>query len=348
MSTREGALPRKRAYRLGAWLLHASLLAWCVPAAAQGPMSTAAQVVEVAPPLCKDEAFAMVPFLDALRVELAGRGLACCTLVEADKATINTQALRVNVELVTCAPDAAVVRIGVVDSRRTRASEREISLVDVTATARPRALALATAELIRSFGQMPAPERPAILQLASSAPSPSKPEEPGMAFRMSLHGEGQVRLLPTRNTTLWGGRLRLSLPGRNLYAQLDLGVDYASAQTELGRVSLRGVSLGLGGGLRLANRLVIFGLGPRFELGQAWIEGETKAADVRTGSGVGVFSCLGLRASLEAPSGTRLRPGLALEGGGVLHGVRGESDGRTVVGITGYYLIGAVAIAFSL
>lgn len=169
-----------------------------------------------------------------------------------------------------------------------------------------------------------------------------------MAFRMSLHGEGQVRLLPTRNTTLWGGRLRLSLPGRNLYAQLDLGVDYASAQTELGRVSLRGVSLGLGGGLRLANRLVIFGLGPRFELGQAWIEGETKAADVRTGSGVGVFSCLGLRASLEAPSGTRLRPGLALEGGGVLHGVRGESDGRTVVGITGYYLIGAVAIAFSL
>ncbi len=347
MSTKAGAPRRKRAHRLGAWLPLATLLAWRFPAAAQEPVPSAAQMVEVAPPLCKEEAFALVPFLDALRVELAGRGLACCTLVEADKTAISPQTLRVSVELVTCAPDAALMRIGVVDAWRTRASEREISLNDVAATARPRALALATAELIRSFAQRPAQEMPAIPPQTASPP-PSKPAESSMASRMSLHAEGQVRVLPTRSTTLWGGRLRLSLPGRKLYAQVDLGGDYASAQTELGRVSLRGVSLGLGAGLRLANRLVIFDLGPRFELEQTWIDGETKAADVRTGSGTGVFSCLGLRASLEVSSGNRLRPGLALEGGGVLHGVRGESDGRTVVGITGYYLIGTVAIALSL
>lgn len=157
-----------------------------------------------------------------------------------------------------------------------------------------------------------------------------------------------MRAVPTQKTFLWGGRMRLTMPLPMSYAQLDLGADMGSAGAELGTVSLRSVSLGLGAGARWANRTAILDLGPRLEFGWAWIRGEAGAPDVTTGSGAVLFSTLGMRAALEILAEKRLRPGIALEGGGVLHGARGEADGRTVIGIAGYYVIGTMAIAVSL
>jgi hypothetical protein len=346
MITARSSVP---AHRLGFWLCGALLLTSSGTAKAATAMQAGSSLrsVEVAAPTCRDETFPMVSFLDSLRVELAGRGLACCTLVDPEGAANQAASLRVSVEFSPCAPEATTVRIGVAEPPEAQV-EREVSLADVAQPARPRALALAAAELIRSLGQMPAKEMPKPAPVVLEQPPPSVvPTAPPMASRLSLAGEGQIRVLPTRNTTLWGGRLRLTLPWRRLYTQLDLGGDTASAKTELGTVSLHSVSMGLGMGPRFAGRALIFDVGPRFELGRAWIRGQTSAADVGVGSGGDVSATLGLRASLETPAETRLRPGIALEGGGVLRGIRGESEGRTVVGITGYYLIGTVALSFS-
>jgi hypothetical protein len=326
----------------------AVLLICCVKVLAAPPLPAGLRSVEVSPPMCKDEFFPMVAFLDSLRVELAGRGFACCSLVDPERPSIGPEALRLSVEFSPCALDATLIRIGVADPRRAQI-ERDVSLADVAQTARPRALALAAAELIRLFGQMPDKEPPkeTSVVLQESLPLATPAERP-MSSRLSFSVQGQVRVVPTRSTTLWGGRMLLTLPWRSLYAQLDLGGDTTSGKTDLGTVSLSTVSMGLGVGPRFATRALIIDLGPRFELGRAWIRGQTNAADVRTGSGGRVVATLGLRAALEAPARTRLRPGIALEGGGVLAGTKGESDGRAVVGITGYYLIGTLAIAFSL
>jgi hypothetical protein len=289
----------------------------------------------------------MAPFLDSLRVELAGRGFACCSLVDPTSTSIGPEALRVSVDFVPCASESTAVRIAVTDAQEPQASEREVSLADVAASARSRALALVVAELIRSFGQTPPKDPPKEvpeIPVKDVAPIAEMPP----SARLSLGLEGRARTVPTRNTTLWGGRARLMLLWKRMHAEVDVGGDTASARTDLGTVSLRSVSLGLGAGPHFATHTVSLDVGPRFELGRAWIRGDAQSSDATAGSGGGVFSTLGLRASLEIPAAARLRPGLAVEAGGVLRGTRGESDGRTVVGITGYYLIGAVAIAFSL
>jgi hypothetical protein len=303
--------------------------------------------VEIAGPSCRVQEFPTVAFLDSLRVELAGRWLSCCTLVDPAVALAGSDTLRVSLEIVPCAAEATAVHIVVRGTPDVTPEERQVSLADVAASARPRALALAAAELIRSFGHAPAKEVPAVSEKPMPPPLPPPVPAP-MASRLTLGVEGKMRAVPTRKTVLWGGRVRLTLPLHMLYAQVDLGGDATSASTELGTVSLRSVSMGLGLGPRFAGRTFIFDLGPRFELGRAWIRGETSATNVRAGSGGGVVATLGLRAALEAPAGSRLRPGFAVETGGVLHGTRGESDGHTVVGITGYYLIGTVAFSFSL
>jgi hypothetical protein len=291
----------------------------------------------------------MVAFFDSLRVELAGRGLSCCTMIDPAVALAGGDTLRVSLEIVPCAAETTTVQIRVSGSPEVPPVEHQVSLADVVPSARARALALAAAELVRSFGQSPAQPTPKPEPQVSSQPSPPvTPVQAPMASRLSLHAEGQVRMLPTRNTTLWGGRMRLTVPWRVLYAQVDLGGDTTSARTELGTVSLQSVSMGLGVGPRFATRALIFDLGPRFELGRAWIRGDASASNVRAGSGGATVATLGLRTALQTPAENRLRPGIALEAGGVLHGTRGESDGHTVVGITGYYLIGTVAISYSL
>jgi hypothetical protein len=163
-----------------------------------------------------------------------------------------------------------------------------------------------------------------------------------------MHVEAEVRGLPTRGTTLWGGRVRLTAQRRIFHADLDLGGDYARAQAQLGDVIFHTASLGLGIGPRFANRTAVLDVGVRAELGWAWIQGETALADVKTGSGSGVISSVGIRASLEAPAQMKVRPHLSLETGAVLRGVKGEVSGEPVAGMTGYYLLAALGITVSL
>jgi hypothetical protein len=133
-----------------------------------------------------------------------------------------------------------------------------------------------------------------------------------------------------------------------LHADLDLGADYARARSELGDVFLLSASAGFGLGPRFTIRNVILDLGPRAELGWAWIRGEPAFAEVRTGSGSDLISSIGFRVSIEAPAQVKLRPSLTLESGGVIRGVKAEVNGQPVAGMTDYYLVAALGIAVSL
>jgi hypothetical protein len=291
----------------------------------------------------------MVPFLDSLRVELAGRTLLCCTLVEPGAAPASGPSVRVSVEIDPCVPDGERVRVSVQGLANGEAVEREVSLSDVPPGVRPRALALAVAELIRPLGQ-PAPPDPApdvwpppeapppVLPPPAEAPAPS-------GFAIGI--EGEARALPTRDTTMWGGRLRVTVPWRSLHADFDLGADFASTHPALGDVLMRSSTVGLGLGPRLANRSAVLDLGVRAELGWAWIVGETPQSGVRTQNGSQAIISAGLRAAIELPARSWARPHVSVEGGAVLLGLNGEASKRPVVGMTGYYLLAAVGMAVS-
>ena len=353
MSARATPTRRPLGLRLG---LAVAIAALPVTQRAEGaPLTTPpppeARSVVVAPPLCQVDTFPLAPFLDCLRVELAGRGLDCCTLAEPADPMPAMAFLQVKVEIDPCAADADRLQVSAREVAGPRMAERQVSLADVPATARARALALAVAELIRSLGQgQPgkAPEAITVSAQESVAAPASSPSEGPRPILLSLHVEAEARGFPTRDTTLWGGRVRLTAHRRILHADLDLGGGYARAQAELGDVLLRSASVGLGFGPRLATRTAVLDLGLRAELGWAWIHGETGLSDVRTGAGSELISSVGIRASLEVPAQVKARPNLTLETGTVVRGVKGEVSGQPVAGMTGYYFLAALGIAVSL
>ena len=353
MSTRATPTRRPLGLRLGLAVVIATL---GVAQHAHGSPSTAlpspeARSVVVSPPLCKVDAFRLAPFLDCLRVELAGRGLDCCTLADPNGPTPTTATLHVRIEIEPCTADADRLQVSAREDAGPRMAERQVSLADVPETARPRALALAVAELIRSLGQgQPdkVPEAIPVFAQSSVASSTSQPSAGTRPTHVSMHVETEVRGLPARDTTLWGGRARLTAHRRIFHADLDVGGNYARAQAQLGDVLLHTVSVGLGFGPRFANRTAVLDLGLRAELGWAWIHGETALADVRTGAGSGLISSVGIRASLEVPAQMKVRPHLSMETGVVVRGVKGEVGGEPVAGMTGYYLLVALGITVSL
>ena len=307
--------------------------------------------VVVSPPLCKVDAFSLPSFLDCLRVELSGRGFDCCTLAVPDGATPRMASLLVQIEIDPCSADADRLQVSAREAAGPRLAERQVSLADVADTARPRALALAVAELIRSLGQVPPDKAPEAITVSTPkvVVPPASPASAGdWPTHLSMHVEAEVRGLPTRDTSLWGGRGRLTVYRRLLHADLDFGGSYARAHAQLGDVLFHTVSMGLGLGPRFATRSAVLDLGLRAELGWAWVHGETALADVRTDAGSGLISNVGFRASLEVPAQMKVRPNLTLEAGAVVRGMKGDVSGQPVAGMTGYYLLAALGIAVSL
>ena len=343
-----GSLVARRLGRLlpvASWLAAQSAIA---PPAVAAPVPLARpaglQFIEVSPPACKPEAFALVPFLDSLRVELAVTGIRCCMLAEPNGAVTSAVPLRVKVETAPCGSDRDTVQIAVQDDDSARVVHRELSLADVVPTARPRTLALAVAELVRSLGQQPPNEAPKTA-VTAEVHAPAPPASP--ASRAAVHVEGEARVLPTRDTLMWGARARMGSPWRSLHVDFDLGVDQASRRVDLGTVQVRCATAGLAVGPRLASSIAILDLGVRAELGWAWIRGDTSLATVQAEAGSDLVASLGLRTAVEFPARSSFRASLALEGGGFVHGTKGEADGRSVVGMTGYYALVSVGIAVS-
>ena len=315
----------------------AALAVSSAPALAAAP-ATDVLVVRVASPAC-----ATVPafnaFLDTLRVELAAHGPRCCA-VEAQGAPPVPGAATLALE--PCNPTLGETHVSLDNPAHGGTVEREISLPDVPATARPRALALAVAELLRSAGQVTQP--PVVAAATNESTRPVVRGTAGSHVTAAVSAGAELRLYPKLHTTLWGGRLALSLLGDRWQGELDLDAAAGDRQVNLGTVHV----LALGGGLAVGPR---FDLGPAAldldlcgDIGWARIAGQTAEPGVGTGAGSGLVATVGARIGMEAPAGRSIRLGALIQAGAAARGLTGNVDGVPAAGISGAYILVVVGV----
>ena len=350
-----GLVRKGRSPHLATWPVCAALVVSILrspPAQATIQSASASpdtQAVVVLPPRCGAEAFSLGAFLDDLRVELAGRGPWCCTLGDPKDWPPPTASIRVELQVDSCVAGANQMRAFVFDPAHGLGLHREISLADVAETARPRALALIVAELIRALGQdaaasvLPKTTMAEVTKPLSPSPHTAEPK----AVALAMEADFEVRSYPSRDTTTWGGRLGFTTGWRSLHIDLDAGGGLASKHVDLGEVRTRAATVGLTVGPRFKAGVVLIDLGLRADAGWSWVDGVAGSTGVRAGAGSDWVSSTGLRLSLEAPGNRRARPKIGLEGGTCIRGLSGEANGQAVVGIAGFYWLASVGLAFS-
>jgi hypothetical protein len=267
-------------------------------------------------------------FVEALRVELASSGPPCCAIVAPDAAQAGPG---LALTLTGCDPGAAGFAIEVSDPATGRVQSRPISLADVAPDARPRALALAVAELVRSIEAAATPPAPAAA--AGVAPTASAT---GIVARASALAD--LRAYAGTRTVLWGGRLALSLDRGRWRGALALGAARGERQVSLGTIDVTLASAGLVFARRFVTGAWAFDVGPAGELGLGRVDGQTGQVGVTAGSGSGLTATLGAAVGAEAPAGRSLRVRVAIEAGGVLRRLTGAENGADAAGISGAYV----------
>ncbi len=180
--------------------------------------------VRVVEPTCPIAPVSVSAFVDSLRVELASGARAPGTTI-------------VTLSIEPCDPATTRVRVAVAGDAGRALAPRDVGLEDIVPEARPRALALVVAELVRSFAPAP-PLAPARVE-----PPPPAPEPP--PFAIGIAADGLTSLFPGRATALWGGRLSFFVDGPR--ARLGLFADAVAGErdVDVGRVSLRSLAAGL-------------------------------------------------------------------------------------------------------
>lgn len=211
--------------RLRAGVLAATLTV--APAfAAEAPYAFAG--VRFAAPVCPIAPLSVPAFVEALRVELAS-----------PQAPRDTTLVALSVE--PCDTATTRLKVSVSNDASGRGAAREIDLGDITPDARPRALALSVAELVRGV-RVPAaaPAAPP----ADVLPPPTVVTVPDSPTLFAVDAQGIVALHPARDTTMWGGRVSVyGVSGRWNHGALG-EILSGERSYSAGRVEL--LSLGLG------------------------------------------------------------------------------------------------------
>jgi hypothetical protein len=293
--------------------------------------------VRVVLPEC-GEVVSLPAFVDALRVELAGGGRACCETGETGS-TAGADRPGVDVQLSIASCDQREGRVGVAirTAEAGRTAGREISLADLPSDARPRALALAVAEMIREAERAePQPPPPA-------TPEPAPPAAP--AARAGGAATGELRLHANPNTALWGARLAAFLTGERWRAGLELAGANGSANSPQGQISLRAITVGASAGSRWRFGAVAIDAGVAAEIGAAFVNGTTNDAGVRAESGSGFVALAGLRVGVEAPASGDVRFRGVVQVGGTLRGLTGDINGVPDIGLAGAFVLVGVGLS---
>jgi hypothetical protein len=289
--------------------------------AASGPVT-----VRVASPLCA-EAPAFTAFVASLRVELAGHEPSCCTVDTPGAPPPSAPAVTLALEPCDASGAEAVIAVG--DGAGARSATRRISLADVKPGARPRALALAAAELVRAVGMTPA----------------APPASPPSGTRAVAGAEADLRLYPSVRTQLWGGRAAFSSVGRRWIVSADLAGATGTQRFDTGDVTVRLAGLGLGAGPRLPLRHAVLDLGLDVELGWAWIDGRSSAPGVRAGAGSGPIMAAAAQVAVEMPLSWPFRLRVVGQAGEVLRGLRSTVDSAPGAGITGSFVLFGIGVS---
>jgi hypothetical protein len=281
--------------------------------------------VRVAAPACPIAPLSVPAFVDSLRVELAGRPRPPGTT-------------RVGLAVEPCDTATSRVHVAVTNDAGAPAVERDVGLEDIALGARPRALALAVAELVRGEEVALAPAPPAVVAAPPPPPRAASTLVPGVA------GDALVALYPSRGTTLWGGRLSASLArgrwGLELFGEAAAG-EHGYAD---GDVALQS----FGGGAAAGPRWVRgrFTLAPALVGSVAWarIQGEAAASDVHAGSGDDFTVAVRVRAAASAVFVRVLSVRAFVEGGYMARGFDSRVDGARAAGMSGASLVAGLGL----
>jgi hypothetical protein len=307
----------------------ALLLVLTVPVVARAADPTAVVAgVRFAAPACPIAPLSVPDFVDALRVELAGR----------DPGRGETL---VRLAIEPCDPSTVRVQVTVTDTGSERASAREIDLADVAQPARPRALALAVAELVRTV-QAPATPPPAAPVVAQGAAGPAPPL-PEPLLRV-VAGDALYAAFPSRDTSLWGARLSLSVERAHWHAGV-FGDFLAGAHSyDVGHVTLQSLGAGVFAGPRFGTGPLTISPGVVGALGWVHVDGNPGQAGVVGQSGDGLVAGLRARLLFSWALGRSLALRALVEGGWEVKGFDALVDGSRGAGLSGVSLVGGLGL----
>jgi hypothetical protein len=268
-------------------------------------------------------------FVESLRVELASQ----------PAATSDTTLVTLVVE--PCDTATTHVLVTVADVASGRGSARDIGLEDVAVDARPRALALAVAELVRGT-QPPPPSVAAPPVIEAQAPPPAAAD----ATLLEIDGNGLLGLFPSRETHLWGGRL--SVAGRfprwsaGLYAE-GLAGERGFAD---GRVAVQSFGVGAFAGPRWTRGRASVSPGLAATVAWARVVGHADAPDVIEGSGSGPTASVRARVAGALFAGHALSLSAFVEAGYVVRAFDATVDGARAAGVSGPTILFGLGFAF--
>jgi hypothetical protein len=347
--TRRGLRPACVLGRLAATLVaFAAVWGWLSSAAhAEDRRDARWTTILVSAPSCKTGVLSEDAFLRLLEVELLGERIR----VTKEEIAVPKE-LTIEIQRAACDANARDVPI-VLRSDNHTPIERSIALADLGTEARPRAFALAVAELIRgaraswkaadqsadAVREVPSP----ILLIVVSGPEPAEPPTKGP----ELEGAAAWRMFLPAATSLFGARLATTLPSTvwGLRLRPDASAAWGQASDALGTVLLSSYSAGLAVLASIHDRPV-FLFGPHVELGYGHASGTSKGSG-SDASGGGMIATTSFLTSSHIAIRRNWSAVVELEGGLTILGFDILADSRSIGGMSGAFaaIRGGVAIA---
>jgi len=317
--------------------------------------------VEVSVQSCSDvPPVAVEPFLGILTAELRADGVERVTLGSAAAEQSQPPSLAViAIKALTCDPQQRDIVVRIEDAATRKRVERRVQLADVAELSRPRALALAVAELLRAcwlelaMPEAPPPQVPVppVVRravesrvVAMAPPQPSAPPSGDRDVSVTLAWDA----FPTAHASLLGGQVAVALPvlGKDWRVRVDSGAVFGTAHDVLGDVAIGQARMGVAFLYSSpAEATVSVAVGPRVDAGIAWAEGNP--ADQTTSSNVGwrFVSSVSLLGTLRYRLGRSWSAALELQAGSVVVPLEAQADSRRVTGIDGAFFGLAVGVA---
>ena len=305
--------------------------------------------IRLSVPACPSAPFSLEAFLGSLEVELAGHVPPCCVLDRGPPLPGGDPAnpqlgLRVTLSIDPCDESATAVDVRVRAPARTTDLERRVGLGDIPIDARPRALALAVAELVHS-ATASAPAAPPVTAPAAPSAVLARAGDSGGAPRprvpwIFVSGLVEIETHPGNNMTLWGVRPSVAVARGHWQAALDVDAMAGDPSVALGDVSTRLLAGTLAVGPRLSLGHLIVDLAACGRLGWAWMAGQTGDPNAVASSGSAPFASAGGRIGIFLPTAAKVSHLRALvEAGAMIHGIDATVNGTTAAGLTGGYLL---------
>jgi hypothetical protein len=342
--------------------------------------------VRVAPATCTVSSLVGDEMVRILTVELRSDGVDAVSFADSGASSEPSGDLAtVAVAIDPCDANTSDVVVTVEDRVTAKRISRRLSLHDLPEAARPRALALAIAELFRaSWTELTIADRPpgtveppmpiregvarriGTSHAAPAAPSASAAPSAPMASTGSMESERPVftddriprpsfvaawRDYPAGPASMFGGRAGAALPvlAPWLLCQFDLGLVFGAARDPLGNVN---VGLGSSGAALLfaspRDAVVSAAVGTRLELGVAWATGNPLLASTSSYSGTGFVAGASILGAMRIRLTHDWSLALELEAGTTATRFSAQADGRQVVGVEGTMFGVALGIARSL